>query len=201
MKHQLKGTCDVCEKDVTATLLTDENATDLYLTMREKQWRRDVHVCKDCRFEWYLKYVKLHNVITGEVMNVVDSLNHLTGTRFDITEKYDKYVETLTKLVQGKVAYLKEHHTEFVMGSVYSTELEDPLCIVAFPVDTEQPWATSNQNVKVQDDREISYDEPTGIVYININDLEFTDEVFSERNEHMNQLYRKLEDDRKTKKN
>lgn len=200
MEHKFYGECALCGKEVTATCFTDENTTPLYLKMKEKQWQRDVHICKDCQLEWYLRHAGNVNLTTGAVMDAIDTLNHVTGTRFTIMEKFDKHLEALRKLIKGKVAYLKESRMEVVIGSIYSTELEDSLWITALPVNHEQPWTTRKQNVAIGDDRETCCDEVTGTIFINVNDLEFTDEVFTERNEIMNKLYRKAEDDRKASK-
>ena len=204
MEHKLKGTCNVCGKEVSATMKLKDDSTALYVRLQEKRWLRDVHVCKACQLEWYRTHTRIPNITTDRVMNALDSLNHVTGTRFDITEKCNSYREELENLIRGKVAYLKETHKEYVLSYIYQTEeLDAPLTIGAREVDSDSPWTASGE-VRVCEHIETHYNEFSEVMYLNIDDLEFTDEVFTERWECVYKLYKDLKEQtngRKTKKN
>ena len=204
MEHKLKGTCNVCGKEVSATMKLKADSTALYVRLQEKKWLRDVHICTDCQVKWLKENTKVPNVITAKVMAIIDSLNHVTGTRFDITEKCNSYREELENLIRGKVAYLKETHKEYVLSYIYQTEeLDAPLTIGAREVNPDRPWTTSGEG-RVCEHIETHYNEFSEVMYLNIDDLEFTDEEFTERWECVYKLYKDLKEQtngRKTKKN
>ena len=204
MEHKLKGTCNVCGKEVSATMKLKADSTALYVRLQEKKWLRDVHICTDCQVKWLKENTKVPNVITAKVMAIIDSLNHVTGTRFDITEKCNSYREELENLIRGKVAYLKETHKEYVLSYIYQTEeLDAPLTIGAREVNPDRPWTTSGEG-RVCEHIETYYNELSEVMYLNIDDLEFTDEEFTERWECVYKLYKDLKEQtngRKTKKN
>ena len=192
MEHKLKGTCNVCGKEVSATMKLKADSTALYVRLQEKRWQRDVHICTDCQVKWLKENTKVSNVITAKVMAIIDSLNHVTGTRFDITEKCNSYREELENLIRGKVAYLKETHKEYVLSYIYQTEeLYAPLTIGAREVNPDRPWTTSGEG-RVCEHIETYYNEFSEIMYLNIDDLEFTDEEFTERWERVYKLYKDL---------
>lgn len=65
------------------------------------------------------------------------------------------------------------------VGDLHS--ISDDLVLIAHEVDKDKPWTSNNICTYIGSGWSTSWNELTESMYININDLEFTDEKFSER--------------------
>ena len=171
--------CALCGEEITAKVTIPADITALRIQVTEKAWKAQNHICKDCAKKVSTS-IEAVNIITGKVMCTVDSLNHVTGTRFEIEEKVNNYVYELQQLLTGTIAlYEDEEYVILRVGDLHS--ISDDLVLIAHEVNKDKPWTSNNICTYIGSGWSTSWNELTECMYININDLEFTDEKFSER--------------------
>ena len=86
--------CALCGEEITAKVTIPADATALKIQTAREAWKVQNHICKACAKKVSTS-IEAVNIITGKVMCTVDSLNHVTGTRFEIEEKVNNYVYEL----------------------------------------------------------------------------------------------------------
>ena len=169
----------LCGEEITAKVTIPADATALKIQTAGEVWKAQNHICKACAKKVSTS-IEAVNIITGKVMCTVDSLNHAIGTRFEIEEKVNNYVYELQQLLTGTIALHEDR--EYVIdrvGDLY--RISDDLVLTAHEVDKDKPWTSNNICTYIGSGWSTSWNELTECMYININDLEFTDEKFSER--------------------
>ena len=171
--------CALCGEEITAKVTIPADATALKIQTAREVWKAQNHICKACAKKVSTS-IEAVNIITGKVMCTVDSLNHATGTRFEIEEKVNNYVYELQQLLTGTIAlYEDKEYVILRVGDLY--RISDDLVLIAHEVDKDKPWTSNNICTYIGSGWSTSWNELTECMYININDLEFTDEKFSER--------------------
>ena len=171
--------CALCGEEITAKVTIPADATTLKIQATEKVWKAQNHICKACAKKVSTS-TEAVNIITDKVMCIIDSLNHATGTRFEIEEKVNNYVYELQQLLTGTIALHEDkEYVIFRVGDLHS--ISDDLVLTAHEADKDKPWTSNNTCTYIGSGWSTSWNELTECMYININDLEFTDEKFSER--------------------
>lgn len=163
-----KTKCKICGKPIRkrfSVQYREDSAPEMNrLKERKELWESEEHICNACLRKNMIRRGEVKQYDFSEIAAIIEDIGSLKC-------KLEQAIEPF-KHLRGKVVLY--NNEEFEISSV-SYELEQGIILYCYKINKQSPWCVTNQRMQF-------FLDNTGYYQVaKIDDLVFTDEVFSDR--------------------